>query len=223
MATDLSAIPCRRLDFRTDQSTDWLDGLPIIGVPVFAGAAPGTANVGVATVQVSDVDVGARIGVVLLAVTAVAAGVARIVATDLGGTIVGAGVAGLPMMAGGVALTLAQVAGQPPLAIGDAFAVSLMPAPQDLASLSFALAARQSTRSSTIVLSATSAPADGGTPTILTGGAAGTLAMRMPRSMMSGCAPGDYPYALVATDASGRTVPVFLGTIRHRSLPTLQD
>lgn len=223
--SNLSLIPAQEASFRTSQVTDWLDGLPLIATPGPGGVVAGLTNVGKGSLTVSAVDAGADLsGVQVVAVTAVAGGFTYLSVSDLDGTLTGEGVVGLPVYAGGVTFTLAQVAGQAALAVGDTFAIATLPVPVDISGLVFTLDARQSAGAATIALRATSAPADGSTATIATGGAAGTVAMRVPQATMARCPPGTYPHNIIATDpATGQSVTAFYGVIEHAALLQPQD
>ncbi|WP_182179342.1 hypothetical protein [Methylobacterium radiotolerans] len=224
MTINLSRLRLREQNFRTAQSVPWIDGLPVIGVPAAAGVLPGANNVGQGTLTVASVDVGAAEGAHIVEVTAVSGGQTFLTVTDPDGEVTAVGVAGLPIYAGGITFTLTPAAGGPALAVGDTFALGVILEPEDITGLTFELDSRQSTRSLTYALRAFSAPADGGAPTILNGGPAGTVAMQLLQPAMARCAVGDFPYVMTATDPeTGLSVPVFVGVIRHRVIPSLND
>ncbi|WFS07793.1 hypothetical protein [Methylobacterium sp. 391_Methyba4] len=218
--SNLALIRPQRQDFITCQVIDWLDGLPVIVTPAPGGAIPGVANVGVGSLVVSAVDAGADLAAVqIVRVSAVAGGLTYLEVADLDGSATGSGVVGLPVYAAGVTFTLSQVVGQPALAVGDTFALTTLPVPVDLTGLVFTLDSRIAAGSATYALQATSVPGDGSAATIANGGAAGTLAMRVPQATMARCAPSQsaYPYNLYATDpATGQRVIAFFGLITHQ-------
>jgi hypothetical protein len=212
--SNLALIQPQRVDFDTTQATDWIDGLPMIGTPGVGGTLPGAANAGKGSLTASA-GAGAALGVHIVTVVAVVNGQTLLTVADPSGAPTGAGVAGLSFYAGGLTLTLSQIAGQAALSAGDTFAVSIMPVPVDITGLQFDLDARESVGVASIALQATSA---GVGPTIANGGAAGTIAMAVPRATMARVpvkADG-YSYAINATDlATGLTVPAFYGLIHH--------
>jgi hypothetical protein len=211
--SNLALIPLQPADFDTQQNCDWLDGLPMIGSPGFGGSNAGADNVGQGSLAVAGVDVGAAYGAHVVAVTGIAGGQTYLSVTDPEGIVTGRGVAGLPLYAAGLSLTLSAVSGQAALAVGDTFAVAVIPVPVDITGLRFDLDARVSRGAATVAMAASTADA---TPTIVTGGAAGTVAMRRLRAAMARCPVGDYPYTITATDpGTGLTVPAFYGTIHH--------
>ena len=218
--SNLALIEPQRVDFDTCQTCDWLDGLPVVGQPSAAGELAGAGNVGNGAIAVPAVAAATAPGVHAVAVTGIFGGFTHVTVTDPTGAITGQGVVGLPLAAGGITLTLTQ--GTTPFAVGDAFAIAVLPVPVDLTGLVFTLDARMSTVSATFAFRASSAPADGSTPTILAGGAAGTLAMRLLRAAMAYTPPGDYPYAILASDpATGLSVPAYHGIIHHAAIPAL--
>ena len=211
--SNLALIQPQRVDFDTTQITDWLDGLPMIGVPGFGGSSAGAGNVGNGGLAVASVGVGTPYGAHVVTVTAMVLGLTRISVAAPDGTVTASGVVGLPLYAAGITFTLAQ--GATPFAVGDSFAIAVLPSPVDLTGLRFDLDARVSVGAASIALQATS---DGASPTIANGGLAGTIAMALPRVAMAR-APvklDGYPYAITATDpVTGRTVPAFYGLIHH--------
>ncbi|MET3485351.1 hypothetical protein [Methylobacterium sp. 1973] len=218
--SNLALIPAQEANFRTSQITDWLDGLPLIAAPGPGGVIASAANIGVGSLVVAAVDAGADLaGVQVVKVTGIASGITYLTVTDADGTVTASGVVGLPIYANGVTFTLAQVAGQAALAIGDTFAIATLPLPVDLTGLVFTLGARIAAGAATYALQATSAPADGSTATIVNGGAAGTVAMQVPRSLMARCQPGTFPHNIIATDpVTGQSVTAFYGLITHAAL-----
>lgn len=218
--SNLALIQPQRVDFDTCQTCDWLDGLPVVGQPGAAGELAGAGNVGNGGIAVSAVSAATALGVHVAAITGISGGFTHISVTDPAGTITGQGVVGLPLSAGGIALTLTQ--GATPFAVGDAFAVAVLPSPVDLTGLVFTLDARQAVGAATIALAASSAPADGSAATIVNGGAAGTLAVRLLKAAMSRIPPGAYPYQILATDpATGLCVPAYVGVIHHVAVAAL--
>ena len=217
--SNLALIRAQEANFHTSQVSDWLDGLPLIAVPGPGGVIAGGANVGKGSLVVTSVDAGADLaGVQVATVTSIANGLSYLTVTDADGRVTGRGVVGLPLYAGGVLFTLAQVVGLAALAVGDAFAIATLPVPVDVTGLVFTLDSRIAAGSSTYALRATSAPADGSTPTIYNGGAAGTVAMRVPQTAMARCpvSPSPYPHNIYATDpATGQRVTAYFGVIDH--------
>lgn len=211
--SNLALIQPQPADFDTTQITDWLDGLPLIGTPSLGGSLAGAANVGNGALAVASVAAGTAYGAHVVAVTSIAAGLTRISVTDPEGTVTASGVVGLPLYAAGISLTLAQ--GATPFAVGDSFAIGVVPVPLDLTGLRFDLDARVSVGAASIAIQASTA---GTSPTIASGGPAGTLAMTVPRATMARVPikPEGYPYAITATDpVTGQTVPAFYGLIHH--------
>ena len=201
------------VEFDTTQITDWLDGLPLIGTPSLGGTLAGAANVGNGGIAVASVATGAPYGAHVVAVTGIALGLTRISVTAPDGTVTGSGVVGLPLYAAGITFTLAQ--GATPFAVGDTFAIAVVPQAVDLTGLIFDLDARVSTGAASIALRATSG---GQAPTIANGGAAGVIAMAVPKATMARVPvrPEGYPFAITATDpATGLVVPAFYGLIHH--------
>ena len=220
--SNLALIQPQRVDFDTCQTCDWLDGLPALGAPGPGGSRPGDLNVGKGALTIASVGPGTPLGAHVVAVAAVAGGQTYLSVAGPDEAVTGRGVAGLPLAAGGLTLTLAQFAGQAALAVGDTFAVSVVPSPIDLTGLVFTLDARQSVGAATIALQASSAPADGSDPTLLNGGAAGTLAVRLLKAAMARALPGAYPYQILATDpVTGLSVPAFYGVIHHVAVAAL--
>lgn len=211
--SNLALIQPQRVDFDTTQITDWLDGLPVIGMPSAGGTLAGSSNVGNGGIAVASVASATAYGAHVVAVTAVALGLTRIIVTDPDGIVTASGVVGLPLYAGGISFTLAQ--GSTPFAVGDSFALAVVRQPVDISGLRFDLDARVSVGAASIALQATS---DGANPTIANGGLAGTTAMAVPKATMARVpvkADG-YPYAINATDpVTGQTVPAFYGLIHH--------
>jgi|GEM_PF-1413649 len=211
--SNLALIQPQRVDFDTTQIFDWLDGLPVIGTPSTGGVRAGDDNVGNGGLAVASVAAGSPYGAHVVAVTAVALGLPRISVTAPDGTVTASGVVGLPLYAAGITFTLTQ--GATPFVVGDSFAITVMPAPLDITGLVFNLDARASVSAASIAVAATSA---GQNPTIANGGAAGTLAMIVPRATMARVPvkPEGYPYAITANDpATGLTVLAFYGLIHH--------
>ncbi|MFY9293373.1 MAG: hypothetical protein WAP03_22130 [Methylorubrum rhodinum] len=217
----LDRIPLQAASFRTSQVTDWLDGLPLVAVAGSAGIVAGIDNRGNGGVTIASIAPTTEPGAHVATVAGIKGGQTYVTVTDPRGGVTEEGVVGLPLDAAGIVFTLAQ--GSTPFAVGDTFALAILPAPLDVTPFVFELRATLDSRSLTVMLQASSAPPDGATPTILTG-TGGTVAMRLLRPAMSRCPPGDYPYALIATDpTTGLSAPAFVGTIRHRATPTLQD
>ncbi len=161
----------------------------------------------------ASVATGAPYGAHVVAVTGIALGLTRISVTAPDGTVTGSGVVGLPLYAAGITFTLAQ--GATPFAVGDTFAIAVVPQAVDLTGLIFDLDARVSTGAASIALRATSG---GQAPTIANGGAAGVIAMAVPKATMARVPvrPEGYPFAITATDpATGLVVPAFYGLIHH--------
>jgi hypothetical protein len=215
--SNLALIQPQRVDFDTCQTCDWLDGLPIIGVPGVSGTLAGPENVGKASL-VASATAGAALGVHKITVSAIVNGVVDLTVSGPSGAVTGFGVAGVGFYAGGLTMTLTQLAGQPALAVDDTFVVSVAPLPVDLTGLRFDLDARMSTASQTRALQASSG---GAAPAIANGGPAGTVAMSVPRATMARCPVKleGYPYVITATDpVTGQTVPAFYGLIHHAAI-----
>ncbi|MGU3665794.1 hypothetical protein ACLBX9_16570 [Methylobacterium sp. A49B] len=220
--SNLALIRPRRIVFRTSQNTDWLDGLPILGLASQGGVTAIPGNVGNGSLALASVSVGTRLGPHVAQVTSVIGGLARFTVTDPLGVVTAQGVVGSALYAGGLTFTLAP--GATPYAVGDAFAVSVLPGPLDISGLRFDLDARASKGAATRTLTASSAPADGSAATIVAGTSDGTLAMRVLKATMARCPVGEYPFDLLATDlATGLTVTAFYGLIRHAAVASLQD
>ncbi|MGU3386943.1 hypothetical protein ACLBYG_20700 [Methylobacterium sp. D53M] len=217
--SNLALIQPQRVDFDTTQLTDWLDGLPMIGTPGPGGTVAGAANLGTGALAVGGVAAGTSYGAHTVTVTAIAGGLTYLAVTDPAGLVTGQGVVGAPLYAAGITLTVAQ--GATPFAVGDSFAVSVLPVAVDITGLRFDLDARASVGDLSIALRATST---GTLPTIVTGGAGGTVAMQVPQAVMAQLPPkpDGYPYAIVATDpVTGLKVPAFYGLIHHTAVPAL--
>ena len=220
--SNLALIRPRRIVFRTSQNTDWLDGLPILGLPAQGGVAPIPGNAGNGSLALASVAAGTRLGPHVVQVTSVIGGLARFSVLDPLEVATAQGVVGSALYAGGLTLTLAP--GSTPFAVGDAFAVSVLPGPLDISGLRFDLDARASKGAATQALTASSAPADGSVPTIIAGTAGGNLAMQVPKATMARCPVGQYPFDILATDlATGLTVTAFYGVIKHAAVASLQD
>ncbi|SFT11868.1 hypothetical protein [Methylobacterium sp. yr668] len=215
--SNLALIQPQRVDFDTTQATDWLDGLPMIGTPGLGGMVAGAANIGNGALTVASIAAGTTYGAHVVAVTAVAGGLAYISATDPNGIATGQGVVGVPLYAAGINLLLTP--GATAFAVGDSFAIAVVPQPVDLTGLVFDLDARQSVGEATIALQATSG---GLSPAIANGGPLGVIAMAVARATMARLpvkAEG-YPYGITATDpATGLRVPAFYGLIHHTAVP----
>ncbi|MBE7245831.1 MAG: hypothetical protein INR63_12830, partial [Actinomycetospora chiangmaiensis] len=94
-----------------------------------------------------------------------------------------------------------------------------LPTPLDITGFIFDLDARASAGAATIALRATSDPDSPAIERVLNGGAAGTLAMGVPRASMAKAPPGTYPYNILATDpATGQRVTAFYGVIVHQAV-----
>lgn len=216
--SNLAQIQAQRQDFLTAQNSAWLDGLPILAQSGAGGVVPGAANVGTGALAIASVDASAEQGVHVVQVTGIAGGLTYLTVTDPDGDVTGQGVAGLPLAAGGVHFTVSL--GATPFAVGDLFAVSVLPAPLDITGLAFTLDARASATSAAYALQASSTASP---PTILIGGAAGTLAMRLLQPAMAAVPPGTYPYNILAfdpvADPSGLApVTAFYGLITHAAV-----
>ncbi|MCJ2102467.1 hypothetical protein [Methylobacterium sp. E-046] len=215
--SNLALIQPQRVDFDTTQGTDWLDGLPMIGTPGFAGSLAGSGNVGNGSLTVPGVAPGAALGAHVAAVTAIGGGLTYICVTDPSGTVTAQGVAGVPLYAGGITLLLTP--GAIPFAIGDSFAIGVVPQAIDITGLRFDLDARASVGAATIALQASSG---GANPAIANGGALGTIAMVVTRAAMARLPVKSegYAYGITATDpATGLAVPAFYGLIHHTAVP----
>ncbi|MGX9981991.1 hypothetical protein [Methylobacterium fujisawaense] len=220
--TNLTLIQPQAVNFRTAQSVDWLDSFPIIGRAGAGGVVPGTGNVGTGSLVLSGVAAGTQRGAHVCTVTGIKGGQTYLSVADPDGDVTGQGVVGLPLTAGGLALTVNQ--GATPFSVGDTFAVGVLTVPLDITGIVFRLAAMLNTGSRTIVLAAASAYDDGSVPTMGAGTVDGALGMQLRQAAMARCAVGDFPYAVTGTDPdTGLTVPVFLGTIRHRTIPSFKD
>ncbi|MGU3475627.1 hypothetical protein [Methylobacterium sp. D48H] len=214
--SNLALIRPQRVDFDTQQAFDWLDGLPLIGTPGPGGILAGAANAGNGTAALATIAAGTAYGAHTVAVTALAGGLTYLSVTDPTGLVTGQGVVGLPLYAAGISLTVTS--GSTPFAVGDSFAVAVVPTALDVTGLQFDLDARDTTDAASIALQATSA---GASPTIVSGGAAGTIAMAVPRATMAALpAKADgYPYVISATDpATGLKVPAFFGLLHHTAI-----
>lgn len=215
--SNLALIQPQRVDFDTQQTCDWLDGLPVIGTPGPGGTAAGAANVGNGALAVASVGTGAALGAHLVSVTGIAGGFTRISVTGPDDTVSGRGVVGLQLYAGGITFTLAQ--GATPFAVGDTFAIAVRPVAIDLTGLRFDLDSRVAQGAQTYALQASTAEA---APTIVNGGPSGVIAMRVPRARLARCpvAPASgYPYSILATDPdTGLTVTAFYGLIHHTAV-----
>lgn len=211
--SNLSLIQPQRVDFDTSQIFDWLDGLPMIGVPGLGGTLAGTSNVGNGTIAVASVGSNAAYSACFVRVTAIASGQTCLAVVDSANTPIAFGVVGLPVYAAGITFTVTQ--GATAFAVGDAFAISVVRVPLDISALQFDLDARDTIGAPSVALDASSG---GPAPTIINGGASGVLAMAVPRVRMARCAVKltGYPYVITASDvATGLKVPAFVGTIYH--------
>lgn len=215
--SNLALIQPQRVDFDTQQTCDWLDGLPLIGTPGLGGTAVGAANVGNGALTVAAVAAGTALGAHLVAVTGISGGFTQISVTGPDGAVTGQGVVGLQLYAGGLSFTLAQ--GATPFAVGDSFAIAVQPVAIDLTGLRFDLDSRVAQGAQTYALQASTADAS---PTIVNGGTSGVIAMRVPRATMARCAvapAAGYPYSILATDpATGLTVTAFYGLIHQTAV-----
>ncbi|WP_426315497.1 hypothetical protein ACN9MF_11260 [Methylobacterium fujisawaense] len=214
--SNLALIQPQRVDFDTQQTCDWLDGLPMIGTPGLGGAVAGAANVGTGLIAVGSVVAGTLVGAHTVSVTGITGGITSVSVTDPRGIVTGQGVVGAPIYAAGI--TLALTPGATAFAVGDSFAVAVVPVAVDITGLQFDLDARDTVDAASIALQATSG---GSSPTIVSGGATGLIAMTVPQLAMAQLpAKADgYPYAILATDPStGRRVPAFYGLIHHTAV-----
>ncbi|MFB0491323.1 hypothetical protein ABIE45_003909 [Methylobacterium sp. OAE515] len=215
--SNLALIRPQRVDFDTQQSCDWLDGLPLIGTAGLGGTVPGSANVGNGTVSVAGVANGTAYGAHIVAVTAIGGGLTYLSVTDPAGIVTAQGVAGAPLYAGGITLSLSQ--GTTPFAVGDTFAIGVLPVAVDLTGLRFDLDSRISAGSSGFAIQASTATSPA---TIANGNASGLIAMQVPRATLAACpvSPAEgYPYAILASDpVTGLTVPAFYGLIFHTAV-----
>jgi len=215
--SNLALIRPQRVDFDTQQSCDWLDGLPLIGTAGLGGSVPGSANIGNGAVTVAGVANGTVYGAHVVAVTAIGGGLTYLSVTDPTGIITAQGVVGTPLYAGGITLGLAQ--GSTPFAVGDSFAIGVLPVAIDLTGLRFDLDSRISSGSAAYAIQASTAASPA---TIANGNASGLIAMRVPRATMAACPvfPAEgYPYAILASDpVTGLTVPAFYGLIFHTAV-----
>lgn len=215
--SNLALIQPQRVDFDTTQATDWLDGLPVIGTPGLGGIVAGATNAGNGALAVASVVAGTVYGAHTVSVTAIAGGLTYVSVTDPAGLVTGQGVVGAPVYAAGITLSVAQ--GATPFAVGDSFAVAVVPVAVDITGLRFALDARATVGDPSIALQAAS---DGLSPSIVTGGIAGTIAMAVARATMGALPvkPEGYSYGITAADpATGLTVPAFYGLIHHTAVP----
>lgn len=211
MATNITAIQPREINFRTQANADWLDGL-IVWQAGAGGIVAGGTNSGNGGLVIASVAPQAQLGHHILSVTSLD-GVPRFTIEHPNGSVT-AGVVGLPLVAGGMTLTLGQ--GSRPFAVDDTFVIAVLPVPVDLTGISFTYQARLSVGDPNVALAASSAPSDGSTPTILTGTTGGQISMNVPRTAMarSRFTPASYVYDILAS-ADGRTVPAFFGTHEH--------
>ena len=214
MATNLLAIQPRQVDFGTQTNDDWLDGL-IVWQAGQGGIVAGAANAGTGALTIQSVAPQAALGAHIVTITSLD-GIPRVTVTDPAGAVTGRGVVGTAFYAGGITLTLS--AGSTPFAVDDTFAVTVLPVPVDITGLRFDLQARVTPLSANVALSASSAPADGSTPTIIAGTTGGQVSMRVLRSALTRdrFTPGSYVYDIVATDpVANLTRRAFYGTITH--------
>lgn len=214
MPTNILSIQPRKADFRTQANADWLDGLAIWQAGA-GGVVAGASNAGNGSLVISSVAPQALLGHHVVSVTSVD-GLPRITVQSPQGTVTGQGVVGLPIFAGGITFTLG--AGSLAFAVDDTFAISVLPVPVDITGLTFTMHVRLSSNSANVILSASSAPASGGVPTIAAGTTGGQIAMRVLRAAMARDVfpPNTYVYDILATDPdAGLTVPTFFGTIEH--------
>lgn len=58
--SNLALIRHRRIVFRTSQNTDWLDGLPMLGLLGQGGVSPIPGNVGNGTLTINGIGGGGR-------------------------------------------------------------------------------------------------------------------------------------------------------------------
>lgn len=223
MATQIGAIQPRRTNFRIQGNADWLDGL-FVWQAQAGGVIAGSANVGTGTANVLAVDPTTALGSHTLSVSAVTSGLTYLTASDPSGTVTGQGTAGLALYAGG--LTLRVNGGSVAFAPGDTFAIGVLPGPIDLTGLRFVLQVRAAKTSAVVLLEADSAPATG-SPTIATGGPAGTIAMSVGQDVLASTrlaqsGTGTYYYDILAIDiAYGRKVVAFYGSLEFDNGVTL--
>lgn len=213
MPTQIGSIIPRRIDFRTQTNTDWLDGL-LVWTAGAGGVVAGAGNVGNGALVVASVDPGAALGAHIVSITSTD-GVTRLTVEAPDGTVTARGVVGLPVYAAGIRFTLS--AGSTPFAIDDTFAIGVLPVSVDVTGLRFVMDARLTAQTANVALRADSAP-EAGTPTIATGGTGGTIGMVVPASRMDASvfAPAVYVYDIIAVDPeTGRKTPVFYGSIEH--------
>lgn len=214
MPSNIFAIQPREINFRTQTNADWLDAL-VVWQSAQGGVLAGAQNAGNGALIVNAIAPQAAIGHHIVSISSLD-GIPRITVQAPDGTVTGAGVVGLPLLAGNISVTLTS--GSVPFAIGDTFAVEVLQGPVDITGLTFTLQVRTSRNSANVVLSASSAPSDGSTPTILVGSAGGQVAIRklQPSMQRSVFAPGAYVYDILAADpVASRIVQAFFGTIEH--------
>lgn len=214
MPSNIFAIQPRRVNFRTQTNADWLDGL-VVWQAGQGGVVAGATNAGNGPLVVNAVAPQTAIGHHIVAVTSLD-GIPRMTVQGPDGAVTATGVVGLPLYAAGLSLTISS--GTIPFAIDDTFAVEVLQVPIDITGLTFTLQARQTALSANVALTASSAPADGSLPTIVTGTTGGQVALRKSRASMSRAAfpPGNYVHDILASDpVAGLTVPAFFGTIEH--------
>lgn len=181
MASQIGAIQARQIDFRIQGNSDWLDGL-LVWQAQSGGTIAGSANVGNGSANVLGIDPGSALGAHTLLVSALGSGLTYITVSDPFGVVTGQGTVGLPLYAGG--LTVRASAGSVAFAVGDTFAIGVLPGPVDISGLRFVLQVRIAKTSAVVLFEADSAPASG-IPMIATGGAAGSVAMSVPQSVLA--------------------------------------
>ncbi|WP_407529449.1 hypothetical protein [Methylobacterium oryzisoli] len=214
MPTQIVDIQARRVDFDTQSNADWLDGL-LLWKAGAGGVVAGATNTGNGALTVASVDAGTALGHHVVSVTSID-NMPRITVQAPDGSVTARGVAGLPLYAGGITFTLAQ--GSTPFAVDDTFAIGVLRTPVDITGLRFVLQARLTRTSANVAFVADSAPGGFIAPTIAAGGTNGTIALAVPRAMMSPdrFAPSTYVHDILAIDPeSGRVVPAFFGEIAH--------
>lgn len=207
--TNLFAIQAQQIDFRTASNADWLDGLRYV-VAGAATAYPASVNVGTGSATVSGLSPGAKVGVWRVQVSEVEAAGTTFVIIDPDAIPVAISLVGAATVGGGLALGLVQ--GGVPFAVNDSFSIAVTAAPLDLTGISFDLMLRRSVDTATIALSASTSSAP--TPTILNGGAAGTVTLRVLRETLRLLPPDIYAYDLIASGDGYRATAAY-GTVTH--------
>lgn len=207
--TNVHAIRAQQVDFRTATNADWLDGFRYV-VAGAATAYPATANVGTGTAAVSGISSTAKPGVWQVRVSSVDTTGTTYALIDPDMIPVAISLVGAATSGGGLSLTVSQ--GSVPFAVNDSLSVAVMATPLDLTGIAFDLMLRRSADTATVALSASTSAAP--TPTILNGGAAGTVTLRVMREALRLLPPDTYAYDLIAS-GDGYRVAAAYGTVTH--------